>query len=108
MEVINSKLSSGERVTFIEKKKRKDGSEFWTEVGVTPQEHEGKRVNLSIKRDVSSIVGITETTETQNGLGQSFIHLAKTTSKVPGVRDPYTQEHEQRVGELAKEGGGKQ
>lgn len=35
-------------------------------------------------------------------LKQSFIQLAETTSRTLGVRDPYTQEHEQRVAELAR------
>ena len=43
----------------------------------------------------------------QNELRDSFVQLAETTSRVLGVRDPYTQEHEQRVGELAKEVGKK-
>lgn len=38
-------------------------------------------------------------------LEQSFIELAETTSRVLGVRDPYTQEHEQRVAELSQEVG---
>ncbi len=43
----------------------------------------------------------------QNELRNSFVQLAETTSRVLGVRDPYTREHEQRVGELAKEVGEK-
>jgi HD-GYP domain-containing protein (c-di-GMP phosphodiesterase class II) len=42
---------------------------------------------------------------TSRRLKQSFVGLAETTSRVLGVRDPYTQEHEQRVGELAREVG---
>jgi len=38
-------------------------------------------------------------------LRQSFVELAETTSRVLGVRDPYTQRHEQRVAELAREVG---
>jgi len=38
-------------------------------------------------------------------LEQSFIELAETTSRVLGVRDPYTQEHEKRVAELSREVG---
>ncbi|MFB6291655.1 MAG: PAS domain S-box protein [Candidatus Bipolaricaulia bacterium] len=38
-------------------------------------------------------------------LRQSFVKLAETTSRVLGVRDPYTKKHELRVGELAREVG---
>lgn len=38
-------------------------------------------------------------------LRQSFVQLAETTSRVLGVRDPYTQQHEQRVATLAREVG---
>ncbi|MCF7891341.1 HD-GYP domain-containing protein, partial [Candidatus Bipolaricaulota bacterium] len=43
--------------------------------------------------------------EDKEELRQSFIELAETTSRVLGVRDPYTQEHEQRVAELSREVG---
>ena len=42
---------------------------------------------------------------TNRKLSESFVELAETTSRVLGVRDPYTQRHEQRVGELAREVG---
>ncbi|MFB6215529.1 MAG: HD domain-containing phosphohydrolase, partial [Candidatus Aenigmatarchaeota archaeon] len=51
------------------------------------------------------ISDITERKNAQNELQQSFIELAETTSRVLGVRDPYTQKHELRVGELAREVG---
>lgn len=38
-------------------------------------------------------------------LRDSFIDLAETTSRALGVRDPYTQKHEQRVAELSREVG---
>ncbi|MBS3792255.1 MAG: hypothetical protein V5A77_05080 [Candidatus Bipolaricaulota bacterium] len=43
--------------------------------------------------------------EDKKELRQSFIELAETTSRVLGLRDPYTQRHEQRVADLAKEVG---
>lgn len=43
--------------------------------------------------------------DSKQDLKQSFIELAETTSRVLGVRDPYTQQHELRVGELAREVG---
>lgn len=46
-----------------------------------------------------------ELEESESMLRQSFIELAETTSRVLGVRDPYTQAHERRVAELAREVG---
>jgi len=54
---------------------------------------------------ISSFVDITELIETRQELRQSFVELAETTSRVLGVRDPYTQQHEQRVAKLAREVG---
>ncbi|MCF7890035.1 PAS domain S-box protein [Candidatus Bipolaricaulota bacterium] len=51
------------------------------------------------------ISDITERKNAQKELRQSFIELAETTSRVLGVRDPYTEQHEQRVAELAREVG---
>lgn len=44
---------SGESLTFTDKKRRKDGSEYWTEVTVTPIEYEGEEAALSINRDIT-------------------------------------------------------
>jgi len=57
------------------------------------------------KSFVTSLVDITELQSTKQLLRQSFVELAETTSRVLGVRDPYTQQHEQRVAELAREVG---
>lgn len=57
------------------------------------------------KKCVASIVDITEEKNYERKLRRSFLQLAETTSRVLGVRDPYTQEHELRVGELAREVG---
>ncbi len=48
-----NKISSGEIVTSVEKKKRKDGSIYWTEVLVTPIYFMGINACLSINRDIT-------------------------------------------------------
>ncbi|MCF7890036.1 PAS domain S-box protein [Candidatus Bipolaricaulota bacterium] len=52
-EEADQKLSQGETISYTEKKRRKGGTEYWTEVVVTPIEHEGERANLSINRDIT-------------------------------------------------------
>jgi len=75
---------------------RKDGTTFPQEVALTALEDGGL---ICVVRD------ITERERTARQLQQSFVELAETTSRVLGVRDPYTQQHEQRVAELAREVG---
>ncbi|MEF8798843.1 MAG: PAS domain S-box protein [Candidatus Bipolaricaulota bacterium] len=53
LEEADSKLSRGKTVQFTEKKEKKDGTEYWTEVVVTPLEYEGEQANLSINRDIT-------------------------------------------------------
>ncbi|MFW5928198.1 MAG: PAS domain S-box protein, partial [Thermoplasmatota archaeon] len=45
-------LEEGE-IRLTEKKRKKDGSEFWSEVVITPIEFEGEEVALSVNRDIS-------------------------------------------------------
>lgn len=47
------KLNKGELVTSTEMKRRKDGSEFWTEVIVTTVDYKGEIASLSINRDIT-------------------------------------------------------
>ncbi|MFK5855077.1 MAG: PAS domain S-box protein [Bacteroidota bacterium] len=47
------KLNLGELVTTTEKKRRKDGTEFWTEVIVTSIDFKGERASLSINHDIT-------------------------------------------------------
>lgn len=48
---------------------------------------------------------VTEKGKIETRLRQSFVELAETISRVIGVHDPYTQQHEQRVAKLAREVG---
>lgn len=47
------KFKRGEIFTATEKKRRKDGTEYWTEVIVTPIEFKGELAGLSINRDIT-------------------------------------------------------
>ena len=49
----DEKLLKGETVTTTEKKRRKDGTEYWTEVIVTPFEFKGEKASLSINHDIT-------------------------------------------------------
>ncbi|MBS3765529.1 PAS domain S-box protein [Candidatus Bipolaricaulota bacterium] len=62
---ITKRISRGKTVRFTQKKRKKDGSEYWTEVVITPLEHQGQQANLSINRD------ITERREAQQALRES-------------------------------------
>ncbi|MDX1285696.1 MAG: ATP-binding protein, partial [Draconibacterium sp.] len=42
----------------VEKKRRKDGTEFWTEVNVTPIVFKGENASLSINRDITDRIKI--------------------------------------------------
>jgi PAS domain S-box-containing protein len=50
---INEQLGRGEIVTFESRHQRKDGSEFPVEVRVRPFWHGGRRLNISVVRDIS-------------------------------------------------------
>ena len=70
------------------------------------------RENGQIVGTLSSGIDITERKKMEELLQKErdriedpFVQLAETTSRVLGVRDPYTEAHEQRVAELAKEVG---
>ena len=71
MNEINDRLSAGETVTFTEKKNRKDGTEYWTEVVVTPLQYEGQRANLSINRDVTERKKVEEKKDHLNSILRS-------------------------------------
>lgn len=49
----DGELLSGKTVTYIEKKRRKNGEEYWTEIIITPIEFNGVVAGLSINRDVT-------------------------------------------------------
>ena len=69
------------------------------EFSVSKITYEGEPAGVGAARDV------TDRKKVYRQLEESFIQLAETTSRVLGVRDPYTKEHEQRVAEIAREIG---
>ncbi|MFC2111548.1 PAS domain S-box protein, partial [Bacteroidota bacterium] len=53
-------IAEGKTVTTSEKKRRKDGTEFWTEVIVTPFDYKGEKASLSINHDITNRIIIEE------------------------------------------------
>lgn len=53
VDLINERLERGERVIFEEKKRRKDGKLFYTEVALAPITYRGRRAALSFNRDIT-------------------------------------------------------
>ncbi len=53
-EKVNERLARGETVMFEEKKRRKDGSLYWTECAVVQFTYKGRPATLSVNRDVTA------------------------------------------------------
>lgn len=52
-ETANERLARGETVVFEEKKRRKDGSFYWTECAVVQFTYKGRLATLSVNRDIT-------------------------------------------------------
>ncbi len=52
-EKVNERLARGETVVFEEKKRRKDGSFYWTECAVVQFTYKGRPATLSVNRDIT-------------------------------------------------------
>ena len=87
-------LDDGEMIDFAEKKLRKDGKEYWTEVVVTPVDYEGKSAALSINRD------ITERKRSQEALHEERTKLRRLHDAVDRLQ---RQDTEERVAQTAVE-----
>ena len=84
---LDNMLQSGKIVIESEKKRRKDGSEFWTEVIVTPIEFNGEQASLSINRDITErkraeliqqiILNISNATQVANNLSETMQIIQK-------------------------------
>ena len=93
---------------------RKGNYKWFRDVGRITETGKDKGEDEDSVRVVGIVQDITERKEARKKLEeseaklrQSFVELAETTSRVLGVRDPYTQRHEQRVAQLAREVGGR-
>lgn len=53
-EMANDRLAQGETVYFEEKKRRKDGTFYWTECAIAPFSYRGQPATLSVNRDITS------------------------------------------------------
>ena len=53
-ETANERLARGETIYFEEKKRRKDGTIYYTECAVTPIEYRGRPATLSVNRDITA------------------------------------------------------
>jgi signal transduction histidine kinase len=49
----DNQLLTGKTVSYIEKKRKKNGEEYWTEIIITPIEFKGETAGLSINRDIT-------------------------------------------------------
>lgn len=74
-ETAKDKLRRGETVVFEEKKRRKDGTFYWTECGVTQFEYKGHLATLSVNRDITARV---ETEEALRRVNAALTALSST------------------------------
>ncbi len=69
---IKSRMLEGKKFELIEKKVQKDGTEYWTEVTITPIDYKGKIASLSINHDITErILAEQEKEELQKQLLQT-------------------------------------
>jgi len=87
-----------------------DGEKKFLSINANPLFDNNEKFNgmISVIEDITEHKKTKEEIESQEYLlRRSFIELAETTSRVLGVRDPYTQKHEQRVALFARNVGRK-
>ncbi|NQU67819.1 MAG: PAS domain S-box protein [Candidatus Marinimicrobia bacterium] len=69
-------LLKGNSILFTEKKRRKNGYEYWAEVLITPFEYENKQVALSVNRDVTVQKQAEEALKKEHDLAQKYLDIA--------------------------------
>ncbi|MFP4507778.1 MAG: HD domain-containing phosphohydrolase [Candidatus Acetothermia bacterium] len=93
-------------LNFESAHRTKAGETYPVQVNSHYLQYKGKEYEFAFAKDITEQKETLEQLQrSENKLRQSFVKLAETTSRVLGVRDPYTQQHERRVGELAREVG---
>ncbi len=108
-----NRLKEEKNMRFETTNRRKDGTEFPVEVTDHYLEYKGKEFEFAFVQDITDrkiVQGLmadwhSKLRKSQKKFKRSFIELAETASRVLGVRNPYTQMHQQNVGKLAKEVG---
>lgn len=83
----DAQLQVGKFVSTTERKRKKDGTEYWTEVIVTPIEFNGEKASLSINRDITErkraeliqqiILNISNATQVANNLSETMQIIQK-------------------------------
>jgi PAS domain S-box-containing protein len=79
LENINEQLNRGEIVTFESRHRRKDGSKFPVEVRVRPFWHGGRRLNISVVRDIS------DRKRAEEAVGRSERELRELIETIPAM-----------------------
>ena len=79
LESINEQLNRGEIVTFESRHRRKDGSEFPVEVRVRPFWRDGRRLNISVVRDIS------DRKRAEEAMRRSEIELRELIETIPAM-----------------------
>ena len=79
----NEKLLSGKELIFNEKKRRKDGTIFWTQVKATTIDIDGKKYSLAVNRDITDQIKThiaLEKSESDLRRAQSVAHIGSWTT----------------------------
>ncbi|MFW6104800.1 MAG: HD domain-containing phosphohydrolase, partial [Candidatus Bipolaricaulota bacterium] len=101
-----SRLKENEVLNFESIHKTKGGDTYPVEITSHYIQHGGEEYEFAFAKDITKRKKSEKRLkQSRQELRQSFVELAETTSRVLGVRDPYTRRHELKVGRLAMEVG---
>ncbi|MBS3737355.1 PAS domain S-box protein [Candidatus Bipolaricaulota bacterium] len=101
-----SRLKENEVLNFESIHKTKGGDTYPVEIASHYIQHGGEEYEFAFAKDITKRKKTERRLkQSRSELRQSFVELAETTSRVLGVRDPYTRRHELKVGRLAMEVG---
>jgi len=101
-----NRLKENEVLNFESIHKTKDGDTYPVEITSHYIEYGEEEYEFAFAKDITKRKKSEKRLkQSRQELRQSFVELAETTSRVLGVRDPYTRRHELKVGRLAMEVG---